>query len=684
MPSSSPSSIALALALFGATGPALADDTDVRVYGVAFFETFSPQTALEIIERLPGFSLEEADDERGLSLGGTNVLLNGRPITGKGEAATNQIAQIPAANVVQIEIRDAATLDLPGYSGLVANIITEETRFGGSWQWNPEFKDSSAPALANGSITLSGEVGDLDLSIALNSTAVRVDFAGPETLRSSDGVIFENRYETLSIAGNQPVLSGSLTWTRPSGEIFNAKASLGQLDLEREQVSASSAATPRGFSGSNIGAFSQLQTSTRFDADYTLPAFGGSLILITVASNVDDDARTRLSIDSDDGQRLARSGFDEVSRSTELVARFEQSWGDQGRSWQLAGEGAFNALDLETERLAFSLDNSDAIISQTSSATTIEELRTELSLTHSRRLSERADLQISAGAEVSTLSQGSVERAFVRPKGFAAYTLRPNSDWTLLARLARKVGQLRFRDFAASVSLFEGVETGSNTELVPEQSWVLTGRVERRFTDGHIASLEVEHERITDLVDRIPLASGGDAVGNIPEATQTRIQLRATLLGAPVGLEGVQLDLRGAWISSSVEDPVEGFARDINDVRIRDLRIDFRHDLPGQPWSYGFTLQGLELSPVYRANFIQFRNVPTGGLTPGTNIIFVEHNDVFGLRARISVSEFVGHESNFSRTLYDGRRDAAQIDRIEQRSRSLQGPYFRLGLGRTF
>jgi hypothetical protein len=681
---STSASCLLAIALFSGQADALTLDDEVRVYERAFFDSFSPQTALEIIERLPGFTLQEADDDRGLSLGGTNVLLNGRAITGKGEAATNQIAQITADSVIRVEILDGGSLDIPGYTGLVANIVTQNTALSGAVQWEPEFKRGSAPALANGTFSLSGRLGEVDASLALDSTAVRVTFAGPETLSSADGGVFEHRDEIFAIEGDQPTLSGSLTWDRGDGRVFNAKASLGQLDVNREQISISNAVEARGFSGVSIGAFAQEETSARFDADYTLPAFGGALKLIGVAARDDNTTQTRVRVDDSLGERLSRRGFDEDSTAREAIGRFEQSWGGDGRGWQLAGEGVFNALDLDTALLTFDTSGQDGVTAIITDATTVEEIRGELTLTHSRSLSPNADMQLSIGAETSTISQGAIEREFFRPKGFASYTLRPTPDWTLSARVAREVGQIRFRDFAASVSLFEQVATAENPELVPEQSWVLTGRAERRFSAGHIASLELEHREISDLVDRIPLGESGDAIGNIPEATQTRLESRITLLGAPFGLDGAQLDLRGSWIWSSVTDPIEGFDREIGGVRLHDLRAEFRHDVPGTDWSYGFRFQDLKLAPSYQSTLVQFRNVPGGGLTPGENAVFVERGDLFGLRVRVEVSEFLDQDSELTRVIHSGRRDIAPVDRIETRARSLRGPYLRLGVGRTF
>ena len=677
--------LALLAALSGGyAAPALAAQEQERVYERAFFAPLAPQTALEMIERLPGFTLQEADEDRGLGQGGTNVLINGRPITGKGEAATNQIAQIAAGNVVEIEILDGASLDIPGFSGLVANIITERAAWSGSVSWEPEFRQGSEPALGIGTLALSGSLGDVDLAFALDGVSVRRTFVGPESVADINGLVFEERDESLAIIGDQPEVSGSLAWERGNGHFFNAKASLSRLDLNREQISRSRALTARGFSGLNIGRFAQIETTANLDADYTLPAFGGELTLIAAASATQNEAATRVSVDDVFANALSRQGFEEDSTAFEGIVRFEQSWGSAGRSWQLAGEAVINELDLETSLLAFDPASPDIILSSAVSQTLIEEERAELTLSHSRALTERSDLQISLGAETSTISQGSVERSFVRPKGFAAYTLRPTGNWTLTGRVAREVGQIRFRDFAASVSLFEQVSTQNNPELVPEQSWVLTARAERRFADGHIASLEIEHEEIEDLVDQIPLGASGNAIGNIEAASRSQLAGSLTLLGAPFGLDGAQLELSGTWRTSSLIDPIEGFEREIGGLQIRDLRADLRHDLPGTNWAYGFSVQDRALAPTYQSTLVQYRNVPPGGLTPGINSVFVEHGDVMGLRVRVEVSEFINQTSDFSRTIYAGRRDSSTIDRTETRARSLNGPHFGLRIGRSF
>ena len=52
-------------------------------------------------------------------------------IAGKSEDIQSQLNRIPAQNVVRIEILDGATLEIPGLSGQVANVIFEASDLSG-------------------------------------------------------------------------------------------------------------------------------------------------------------------------------------------------------------------------------------------------------------------------------------------------------------------------------------------------------------------------------------------------------------------------------------------------------------------------------------------------------------------------------------------------------------------------
>ena len=111
------------------TLPALAaaqDEPAGQVYTPADFTRFAPTNALDMLNQVPGFAVRNDDDQgRGLGQASTNVLINGERPSSKSQSVTDQLSRITTANVERIEIVDGATLELPGLSGQVANVITK-------------------------------------------------------------------------------------------------------------------------------------------------------------------------------------------------------------------------------------------------------------------------------------------------------------------------------------------------------------------------------------------------------------------------------------------------------------------------------------------------------------------------------------------------------------------------------
>ena len=114
--------------------------TGALIYPADFYASARPVTALDMIARTPGFTLDEGDSVRGLSGAQGNVLVDGRRPTSKGEDLGDLIARIAAGQVERIEIvRDrGAGLDMQGHA-VVANIVRR------------------ADATASGAISLSSE-----------------------------------------------------------------------------------------------------------------------------------------------------------------------------------------------------------------------------------------------------------------------------------------------------------------------------------------------------------------------------------------------------------------------------------------------------------------------------------------------------------------------------------------------
>jgi hypothetical protein len=123
------SSAAPAVAQEAPTGdappPAATGTGGAKTYTPADFARFAPRTALDMLNQVPGFVIQQADERRGLGQATANVLINGERIPGKSNDVVTELGRISAANVIRIEIVDGATLNVPGLSGQVANMFTE-------------------------------------------------------------------------------------------------------------------------------------------------------------------------------------------------------------------------------------------------------------------------------------------------------------------------------------------------------------------------------------------------------------------------------------------------------------------------------------------------------------------------------------------------------------------------------
>ena len=106
------------------TAPATQATRTTR-YDAAFFAPFAPRSALDIARRVPGFALEQGNNDiRGFAGAAGNVVFNGARPSSKSESLETILARIPARRVIRVELGSG---DLYGseYSGKsqVLNVI---------------------------------------------------------------------------------------------------------------------------------------------------------------------------------------------------------------------------------------------------------------------------------------------------------------------------------------------------------------------------------------------------------------------------------------------------------------------------------------------------------------------------------------------------------------------------------
>src|SRR5688500_1538745 len=199
-----------------------------RSYTAADFARFAPRTALDMLNQVPGFVIQQADERRGLGQAATNVLINGERYSGKSNDVITELTRISAANVVRIDIVDGATLNVPGLSGQVANIIVKAgaKKLAGTWRWRPQIRAKrTLPRVTSGQISLNGSSGRFDYSFGLSNDSFVNGNAGPEVVTNAQGQVIDLRDERLDIAGETPKVTLGLKHKSEGGAVANFKAS---------------------------------------------------------------------------------------------------------------------------------------------------------------------------------------------------------------------------------------------------------------------------------------------------------------------------------------------------------------------------------------------------------------------------------------------------------------------------
>jgi len=675
----------LSLTLILAPSSALAQDTSTaetasNIFTAADFATYQPRTALDMVQRIPGFQIDFGEDRRGLGQGGANILINGERLSGKTNP-NDQLSRIGASRVVRIEIVDGTSLDIPGLSGEVANVITETTGTSGTWEWRPQFRKHRKPDLLDGNMTASGAIGSLSWSASAKNESFRNGHRGPELITEPGIGLTERRDEDGQYYGDNPRIGLDLTWKPIENHTGNLNLEYRHFNFNERTRSDRTAITPEGRTNATRFFVAEDHTAVDVGGDYELPVGPGKLKLIALHEYADlptaftFDVYTR-------GELSEGSKYVQDSQQAESIIRSEYSWSPKDdRDWQLGLEGAFNSLDFEA---GLNLrDDMGVFVPDPGSdeASRVEEARAEMTLTHSRTLSPKWSAQASLGVEYSELSQsGSAElvREFIRPKGFIDVTYKPSDSLSLRGKFERKVGQLNFFDFISSVNLQDNLDQAGNPDLVPDQTWLTEFEIDKNFGGGNTFGARFYYEDISDIVDRIPVGADGDAVGNIDNATRYGVDLSSTLKGDNFGLKGTELTLQLDLRDSSVKDPLTGIDRRLNDDSKVYWNAEFRHDIPDTNWAYGFSADRNEEAPVFRLNTVgQFT------FTRAFASAFIEHKDIYGLKVRATAFNLLDSGERFRREFYDARRDTGTVIRIEDSRRTFD-PFIGFSISGTF
>jgi outer membrane receptor for ferrienterochelin and colicins len=650
-----------------------------QIYEAAQFQRFAPQTALDMVGQIPGFQISQVSGDRGLGEATQNVLINGQRITGKGNDATTVLSRTPVSSVVRFEIGEAATFNISGINGQVLNVIVKDSGLKGNFTIRSELRERIGFNARTGEINLSGKLGKGTFTLGVNNNGAFKGGGWAEEVNATPaGQLLYTRDIEARNRGDRPRIAGSYNLKADNGNILNLNGALEYFRFRRRN--ALERFTPNQPDIIELSRGGEKEYNFELGGDYEFGLGKGRLKLIGFHRFENSDFGNEFRSDFTNGDPPEGQRFDQLIDEGESVLRGEYRWKAGKSDWQLSLEGALNYLDAESE--LFELQGGQYVPVALQGATArVEEKRAQSIVSYGRPLSDALSLQMTLGGEYSQLSQSGANgktRTFLRPKGSIGLNWKASPTFTISSKVQRKVGQLSFFDFLASVDVQNGNNNGNNPDLVPPQSWLWEN--EANLSLGKVGSIKfkLDGELISDLVDQIPISATEEAVGNLPgTAKRLRGEINGSFVLDSIGFKGAKLDAVLALQATSVQDPLLLANRPLSNRGRTYWSLDLRHDIPGTQWAWGLYAEDSRDNGFYRLDYFG-RGYRTGPFT----LAFIEHKDVLGLKVRATVLNLIGQREDSEERFYVGRRDGP-IDFIRT-TEFRYGTFYRLTVSGTF
>jgi hypothetical protein len=536
-----------------------AEEPTVIAYPESFFAEARPNTAYDMISRLPGFVFNNGNTARGFSGTAGNVLINGQRPTSKSDDLQSILLRIPANDVERIElIRGGAPgIDMQGQT-VVANIIrkkADSTAIVADLEDNIFLDGHSVP---NASLQYTHHSGDSTYEASITRYGNYDDSVGKGTHRLTDEqggtTIVQPAHDNGMGTGG--ALTGAATVPLFGGEF---KANLALQDSPfHSAIFYQPPGVPqaiRDVSGNRNGElglhWKGLLGGLETEA-LLLQRLSHLSDVNTLKSPGDDE---RFTSSSDTGESIARE-----------TLRYSPQ---EGLTFEAGAEAAYNFLDGTS---AF-VQNDTNILLPTPNPH-VAERRSEISAQESWQFAPEWLLEAGARLEFSTITETgevNLSRSFFYPKPRVVLTWTPDADTQVHARYEKVVGQLDFTNFIASSNLAGTGVTAGNAHLQPDQHTQYEVSYERHFMDKGAAVVTFMHEQIDDVVDLVPVEDAQrnvfDAPGNIGSGTNEKLDLTLTLPLDWLGLKNGVLKSVNSLQWSRVPDPVTGRERIISAQR---------------------------------------------------------------------------------------------------------------------
>ena len=180
-----------------ADGHSTVTDELIVTYPAGFFSRYQPNTALEMVDQVPGFQLDDGTDQRGFGAAIGNVLINDRYPSAKQDTPTQILQRIPASQVQRIELirGQVREIDLLGRPVVLNIVLAQDTPAAIRWEAGLRKNFSLAPLAPNGGISLSDRVGEMTYNVGVDARRAAFGDPGTRDIYDGAGTLLERRIE---------------------------------------------------------------------------------------------------------------------------------------------------------------------------------------------------------------------------------------------------------------------------------------------------------------------------------------------------------------------------------------------------------------------------------------------------------------------------------------------------------
>jgi outer membrane receptor protein involved in Fe transport len=635
-----------------ATTVQAAQTQGVIVYERAFFDAYQPNSAYDLIMRLPGFAFDGGANVRGFDGAAGNVLIDGQRPSSKSDRLQDVLSRLPASQVARVElIRGGAPgIDMQGKT-VIANIVqkTGSSVKGLAAVSNKAVYDGrNMPAArlegsrrSNGT-TLEGSLvyGGFVDDGAGDGVRVRRDASGAP-LRVGNVQSDGDGFQTLASGSYETPLAGGKL--RINGRFNNERFNFKQID-----TSAAGTNAEKSFDDEY-----EREIGLRYTRDV-----GPKNSLETVFLHQEDDEQ----FDSNYRAGSFVADFGQHSLTKEDIVRGVWKYRPTATlSFEGGAETAINTLEGQT-----AYAENGVPIALPSATVDVEEKRSQAFVTGTWRASPKLTAEAGLRLEKSTItSTGDVklekELKFAKPR--VSITWTPIAQTQVRASIERKVSQLDFDDFVADSALDTGQVRAGNPDLNPEQSWNSELTLERRFWKDGVATLTLRHAKLSDVIDRAPIftPSGDvyDSPANIGDGTDDSIGVTLNLPLEKFGVKGGLLKGESTWTHSEVTDPTTGKTRRKSGQHPVDWELAFSQDLPvkGIKW-------GLEAYGGWRETYYRFSEIETYKLRTFV-VAYLDYKPRPDITLRVEIDNLTARNFERINTSYAGPRPGSALDYVD-------------------